>query len=269
MEGLARKSVGATLKRRNAPAGEVAQRRGDRRRAGVAGVPSGRDSGRHRSDRVGWLRAAVLGANDGIVSSASLLLGMATAGASHRTVLLTGVSALVAGAMSMAAGEFISVHSQKDAEVADIDRERGELKRDPRGEMRELKGIYMARGLDSGLAQQVSQQLMAKDALGALVRDELGFSADTAARPVQAAIASAASFSVGALVPLVVAVVASQVSLVGSIATASLLFLAVLGAASAGIGGAPVWSATWRVAFWGAVAMAVTSGAGALFGAVA
>lgn len=157
MEGLARTSVGATLRRRNASVGEVAQRRGDRRRAGAAGVASGHDGGRHRSDRVGWLRAAVLGANDGIVSSASLLLAMATAGASHRTVLLTGVSALVAGAMSMAAGEFISVHSQKDAEGADIDRERGELKLDPRGEMRELNGIYMARGLDSSLARQVSQ----------------------------------------------------------------------------------------------------------------
>ena len=207
--------MGATLRLRNASVGEVAQRRGDRRRAGAAGVASGHDGGRHRSDRVGWLRAAVLGANDGIVSSASLLLAMATAGASHRTVLLTGVSALVAGAMSMAAGEFISVHSQKDAEGADIDRERGELKLDPRGEMRELKGICMARGLDSSLARQVSPQLMAKDALGAHVRDELGFSAATAARPVQAAIASAASFSIGALVPLVVVVMASQAWLVG------------------------------------------------------
>ena len=169
----------------------------------------------------------------------------------------------------MAAGEFISVHSQKDAEGADIDRERGELKRDPRGELRELKAIYMARGLDSSLAQQVSQQLMAKDALGAHVRDELGFSDASAARPVQAAIASAASFSVGALLPLVVAMLASQAWLVGALATASLVLLAVLGAASASIGGAPAWGATWRVAFWGAVAMAVTSGAGALFGAVA
>jgi len=218
---------------------------------------------------VGWLRAAVLGANDGIVSSASLLLGMATAGANHRTVLLTGVSALVAGAMSMAAGEFISVHSQKDAEGADIDRERGELKRDPRGEMRELKAIYMARGLDSSLAQQVSQQLMAKDALGAHVRDELGFSDATAARPVQAAIASAASFSVGAVLPLAVVAVASQAWLVGSLATAALVFLAALGAGSARVGGAHVWAATWRVVFWGAAAMAVTSGAGALFVAVA
>jgi VIT1/CCC1 family predicted Fe2+/Mn2+ transporter len=230
---------------------------------------SARDGGQHRNKRIGWLRAAVLGANDGIVSSASLLLGMATAGASHRTVLLTGVSALVAGAMSMAAGEFISVHSQKDSESADIDRERAELKRDPRGEMRELKAIYVARGLDSTLAQQVSQQLMAKDALGAHVRDELGFSEATAARPVQAAIASAASFSVGAVLPLVVVAMASQAWLIGSLAAMSLVFLAALGAASARIGGAPVWSGTWRVAFWGAVAMAVTSGAGAIFGAVA
>jgi VIT1/CCC1 family predicted Fe2+/Mn2+ transporter len=243
--------------------------RAGRRAGSAAGSTPGRDGGQHRGNRVGWLRAAVLGANDGIVSSASLLLGMATAGASHRTVLLTGVSALVAGAMSMAAGEFISVHSQKDSEGADIDRERAELKRDPRGEMRELKAIYMARGLDSSLAQQVSQQLMAKDALGAHVRDELGFSEATAPRPVQAAFASAASFSVGAVLPLVVVAMASPTWLIGTLATTSLVFLAALGAASARIGGAPVWSATWRVAFWGALAMAVTSGAGGLFGAVA
>ena len=169
----------------------------------------------------------------------------------------------------MAAGEFISVHSQKDAEGADIDRERGELKRDPRGELRELKAIYMARGLDSGLAQQVSQQLMAKDALGAHVRDELGFSDAAAARPVQAALASASSFSVGALLPLVVVMGVPQAWLVVSLATSSLVFLAVLGAASASVGGAPVWGATWRVAFWGAIAMTVTSGAGALFGSIA
>ena len=243
--------------------------RGGRHEARGARAVIGKDGGLHRSDRVGWLRAAVLGANDGIVSSASLLLGMATAGASHRTVLLTGVSALVAGAMSMAAGEFISVHSQKDAEGADIDRERGELQRDPRGELRELKAIYMARGLDSRLAQEVSQQLMANDALGSHVRDELGFSESTAARPVQAAIASAASFLVGALLPLVVVIVAPPAWLATSLASASLVFLAALGATSARVGGAPVWSATWRVAFWGATAMAVTSGAGALFGAVA
>ena len=257
------------MRRRGARCDDAPERCSGRRDGGVAGPTAGRDGGQHRSNRVGWLRAAVLGANDGIVSSASLLLGMATAGASHRTVLLTGVSALVAGAMSMAAGEFISVHSQQDAEGADIDRERGELKRDPRGELRELKAIYMARGLDAGLAQQVSQQLMAKDALGAHVRDELGFSEATAARPVQAAIASAASFSVGAALPLVVVAMASQAWLIASLATTSLVFLATLGAASARIGGAPVWSATWRVAFWGAMAMAVTSGAGALFNVVA
>ena len=248
---------------------EALQHRAGRRDGVKADAASARDGGQHRNKRIGWLRAAVLGANDGIVSSASLLLGMATAGASHRTLLLTGVSALVAGAMSMAAGEFISVHSQKDSEGADIDRERAELKRDPRGEMRELKAIYVARGLDSSLAQQVSQQLMAKDALGAHVRDELGFSEATAARPLQAAIASAASFSVGAVLPLLLVAMASHAWLIGSLATLSLVFLAALGAGAARIGGAPVWSGTWRVAFWGGVAMAVTSGAGALFGAVA
>jgi VIT1/CCC1 family predicted Fe2+/Mn2+ transporter len=257
------------VRRRVVRGDEALQQHAGRREAGRVQAASARDGGQHRNQRIGWLRAAVLGANDGIVSSASLLLGMATAGASHRTVLLTGVSALVAGAMSMAAGEFISVHSQKDSEGADIDRERAELQRDPRGEMRELKAIYVARGLDSTLAQQVSQQLMAKDALGAHVRDELGFSEATSARPVQAAIASAASFSVGAVLPLAVVAMASQAWLIGSLAAMSLVFLAALGAASARIGGAPVWSGTWRVAFWGAVAMAVTSGAGALFGAVA
>lgn len=223
----------------------------------------------HRSDRIGWLRAAVLGANDGIVSTASLVLGVAAAGADHRTVLLTSVSGLIAGAMSMAAGEFVSVHSQADTESADLRRERAELKQDPQGEQRELAGIYLARGLDRTLADQVATQLMARDALSAHARDELGMSDMTAARPVQAALASAASFAVGAALPIGVIAVTSAAHLILWVSLASLVFLAVLGAVSARVGGAPVWSGTWRVAVWGALAMGVTSGAGALFGAVA
>ena len=229
----------------------------------------GRHAEHHHSDRIGWLRAAVLGANDGIVSTACLVLGVAAAGAEHRTILLTSVSGLIAGAMSMAAGEFVSVHSQEDTENADLDRERGELKKDPVGEQRELVGIYVGRGLDRPLADEVAGELMAHDALGAHARDELGFSATTAARPTQAALASAASFSVGALLPIAVVVTASPAHLIIWMSLASLGFLAGLGAVSAQVGGAPVWNGTWRVAFWGAVAMAVTAGAGALFGAVA
>jgi vacuolar iron transporter family protein len=223
----------------------------------------------HRSDRIGWLRAAVLGANDGIVSTASLVLGVAAAGADHRTVLMTSISGLIAGAMSMAAGEFVSVHSQEDTENADLARERTELKQDPVGEQRELAGIYVSRGLDPPLAEQVAGELMAHDALGAHARDELGLSETTAARPVQAAFASAASFSAGAVLPIAVVAVASPQYSILSVSIASIGFLAGLGAVSAGIGGAPIWNGTWRVAFWGAVAMAVTAGAGALFGAVA
>ena len=211
----------------------------------------------------------MLGANDGIVSTACLVLGVAAAGAEHRTILLTSVSGLIAGAMSMAAGEFVSVHSQEDTENADLNRERGELKKDPVGEQRELAGIYVARGLDRPLADEVAGELMAHDALGAHARDELGFSATTAARPTQAALASAASFSVGALLPIAVVVTASPAHLIIWMSLASLGFLAGLGAVSAQVGGALVWNGTWRVAFWGAVAMAVTAGAGALFGAVA
>jgi vacuolar iron transporter family protein len=229
----------------------------------------GRHAEHHHSDRIGWLRAAVLGANDGIVSTACLVLGVAAAGAEHRTILLTSVSGLIAGAMSMAAGEFVSVHSQEDTENADLNRERGELKQDPVGEQRELAGIYVGRGLDRPLADKVAGELMAHDALGAHARDELGFSATTAARPTQAALASAASFSVGALLPIAVVVTASPAHLILWMSLASLGFLAGLGAVSAQVGGAPVWNGTWRVAFWGAVAMAVTAGAGALFGAVA
>ncbi len=223
----------------------------------------------HRSDRIGWLRAAVLGANDGIVSTASLVLGVAAAGADHRTVLLTSVSGLIAGAMSMAAGEFVSVHSQKDTENADLARERAELRQDPVGEQRELAGIYVGRGLDRSLADKVAGQLMAHDAIGAHARDELGFSPSTAARPMQAALASAASFAVGAALPIGVVLAATPAQLLLSVPIASLMFLAGLGAVSARIGGAGVWKSTWRVAFWGAMAMGVTAGAGALFGAVA
>ncbi|MFM9915154.1 MAG: VIT family protein [Rhizobacter sp.] len=223
----------------------------------------------HHSDRIGWLRAAVLGANDGIVSTASLVLGVAAAGADHRTILLTSVSGLMAGAMSMAAGEFVSVHSQADTENADLTRERDELKQDPVGEQRELAGIYVARGLERGLAGEVAGQLMAHDALGAHARDELGLSDTTAARPTQAALASAASFSVGAALPIAVVLLATAQGLIVWVSISSLVFLAALGAVSAQIGGAPVWNGTWRVAFWGAIAMGVTAGAGALFGAVA
>jgi len=229
----------------------------------------GRHAEHHHSDRIGWLRAAVLGANDGIVSTASLVLGVASAGAEHRTILLTSVSGLIAGAMSMAAGEFVSVHSQEDTENADLAQERAELKKDPVGEQRELAGIYVGRGLDQPLADQVSGKLMAHDALGAHARDELGLSDTTAARPTQAALASAASFSVGAVLPIAVVATASPAQLILWVTLSSLAFLAGLGALSAQVGGARVWNGTWRVAFWGAVAMAVTAGAGALFGAVA
>ena len=229
---------------------------------------AGQHNEHHHSDRIGWLRAAVLGANDGIVSTASLVLGVAAAGAEQRSILLTSVAGLIAGAMSMAAGEFISVHSQKDTENADLVRERAELKRDPVGEQRELAAIYVGRGLDRALADQVADQLMAHDALGAHARDELGLSDITAARPMQAAWASAASFSLGALLPIAVLAIATPTQLILWVSLASLVFLASLGAVSAQMGGAPVWGGAWRVAFWGAVAMAVTAGAGALFGAV-
>lgn len=228
-----------------------------------------RHAERHRTDRIGWLRAAVLGANDGIVSTASLVLGVAAAGAEHRTILLTSVSGLIAGAMSMAAGEFVSVHSQADTENADLAQERAELKRDPAGERRELAGIYVGRGLEPPLADQVAGELMFHDALGAHARDELGLSETTAARPVQAALASAGSFSVGAALPIAVVTTASSVHVILWVALSSLAFLAGLGAISARVGGAPVWNGTWRVAFWGAVAMGVTAAAGALFGALA
>jgi VIT1/CCC1 family predicted Fe2+/Mn2+ transporter len=237
-------------------------------RAGRFTRTLGRHAEHHHSDRIGWLRAAVLGANDGIVSTASLVLGVAAAGAEHRTILLTGVSGLVAGAMSMAAGEYVSVHSQADTESADLARERSELRQDPAGEQRELAAIYVGRGLDPALAEQVAGGLMAHDALGAHARDELGLSDSTAARPTQAALASAASFSVGAGLPIAV-VMASPAQLILWVSASSLVFLACLGALSAQAGGAKLAGATWRIAFWGALAMAVTAGAGAVFGAVA
>lgn len=224
---------------------------------------------RHRTDRIGWLRASVLGANDGIVSTASLLVGVAAASASPGNVLLTGVAGLVAGAMSMAAGEYVSVHSQADTEQADLSRERRELEKDPGAEQRELSAIYVSRGLEPGLATKVAEQLMAHDALGAHARDELGISQTHGARPVQAALASAASFAVGALLPLAVALLASGRLVIPWVAGTSLLFLAALGALAARAGGASVPMGAWRVTFWGAAAMAITAAAGALFGSVA
>jgi VIT1/CCC1 family predicted Fe2+/Mn2+ transporter len=207
-----------------------------------------------------------LGANDGILSTASLVLGVAAANANHRNVLVAGVAALVAGAMSMAAGEYVSVHSQADTEKADLDLERKELRRDDEGEHRELARIYVARGLEASLARQVADQLMAHDALGAHARDELGISESFAARPVQAALSSAASFAVGGILPLLAVIVAPQTVLIPVVAGASLLFLAALGAWAASAGGASVITGATRVTFWGALAMAVTTGAGALFG---
>jgi len=224
---------------------------------------------RHRTDRIGWLRAAVLGANDGIVSTASLVVGVAAAGASHDSIVVTGVAGLVAGAMSMAAGEYVSVHSQADTEQADLSRERAELEKDPAAELRELTGIYVARGLEPGLAQQVAQQLTARDPLAAHARDELGISATFSARPVQAALASAASFAVGAALPLAVTALSAQARLIAWVTVTALLFLAGLGAVAARAGGAKVAPAAVRVTFWGALAMAATAGVGALFGAVA
>ena len=222
----------------------------------------------HRTDRIGWLRAAVLGANDGIVSTASLVIGVAAAGTSHQTILVTGVAGLVAGAMSMAAGEYVSVHSQADTEAADLSRERAELETDPAAELRELAGIYTARGLEPALAKQVAAQLTRRDALGAHARDELGISKNLSARPVQAALASAASFAVGAALPLAVTALAPVRGLMPWIGGTSLLFLALLGYMSARAGGAGVLTGAWRVTFWGALAMGITAGVGALFGAV-
>ncbi len=221
----------------------------------------------HFTHRVGWLRAAVLGANDGIVSTASLIVGVAAAEASRNSVVVAGVAGLVAGAMSMAAGEYVSVSSQSDTERADLKREQNELSTDCANEHAELAAIYVARGLDPGLAGQVATQLMEKDALGAHARDELGITDSLSARPVQAAFASAGSFTVGAVLPLLLVLIVPRSALVGTVSGGSLVFLAVLGAMAARAGGSSVWKSVVRVTFWGALAMALTAGVGALFGA--
>jgi VIT1/CCC1 family predicted Fe2+/Mn2+ transporter len=222
---------------------------------------------RHAVNRLGWLRAAVLGANDGILSTSSLIIGVASAHGTRQSVLIAGVSGLVAGAMSMASGEYVSVSSQSDTERADIARERNELDVDHVGETSELADIYVKRGLDTALAKQVAKQLMLHDALGAHVRDELGISDMTAARPVQAALASAAAFSAGGAPPLLIALVTPTGLENITVSIASLAFLVVLGALGARVGGAGMMKAAIRVAFWGALAMAVTAGIGAIFGA--
>ena len=227
------------------------------------------DPEKHNTHRVGWLRAAVLGANDGIVSTASLVLGVAAAGTSSEGILIAGIAGLVAGAMSMAAGEYVSVSSQADTERADLDRERKELATRPKQEHRELAGIYVERGLDAGLALNVATQLMAHDALGAHARDELGISDASTARPVQAALASAVTFSVGAALPLVIVLLVPLTTLMWAVSGSALLFLALLGALAARAGGASVITAAARVTFWGALAMALTAGVGALFGVAA
>lgn len=228
-----------------------------------------RHAERHRMQRIGWLRAAVLGANDGIVSTASLVLGVAAARADAHSILIAGVAGLVAGAMSMAAGEYVSVSSQADTERADLAREREELAAGPVQEQAELTAIYVKRGLNPALASEVATQLMQHDALGAHARDELGISDSLPARPVQAALASAATFTVGALLPLLIVIVFPVATLMWSVSVGSLLSLALLGSLSARAGGAPVAVAAARVTFWGAFAMALTAGVGALFGVAA
>jgi VIT1/CCC1 family predicted Fe2+/Mn2+ transporter len=221
---------------------------------------------RHRAEHIGWLRATVLGANDGIVSTASLVLGVAAAHATHSNVLVAGVAGLVAGAMSMAAGEYVSVHSQADTEQADLALERTELKLDDPGEHKELTAIYIDRGLDPALAKQVADQLMAHDAIGAHARDELGISETLSARPIQAALTSAGSFAVGAAMPLLTAAIVPEASLIPVVSGTSLAFLALLGGLAARAGGARVAVGAMRVTLWGALAMGVTAGVGALFG---
>ena len=223
----------------------------------------------HRIGRTGWLRAAVLGSNDGILSTASLVLGVATAHATHANILAAGVAGLVAGAMSMAAGEYVSVHSQADTEQADLKLERKELKTDNQGEHEELAAIYVTRGLDAELAKRVARQLMAHNALGAHARDELGISKKVKPRQIQAALSSAVSFAVGAALPLLVAVFAPAAILIPLVFGTSLAFLALLGGLAARAGGAGVMIGALRVTFWGALAMGVTAAVGALFGTVA
>lgn len=231
-------------------------------------MPRSRHPELHRTERIGWLRAAVLGANDGIVSTASLILGVAAASAGRSELMLTGLAALVAGAMSMAAGEYVSVSSQSDTERSDLERERVEIAEQPQHEREELAAIYVSRGLSPDLADEVALQLMEHDALGAHARDELGISSAVAARPVQAALTSAATFAVGAALPLASVWLAPPDHLISIVAGTSLLFLTALGALAARVGRAPVWNAAARVAFWGALAMALTAGVGKLFGTV-
>jgi VIT1/CCC1 family predicted Fe2+/Mn2+ transporter len=230
-------------------------------------MPVGKNE-RHRTERIGWLRAAVLGANDGILSTSSLVLGVAASHATHSSVVVAGVAGLVAGAMSMAAGEYVSVHSQADTEEAELELERGELKADDKGEHRELMAIYVGRGLEPSLAKQVADQLMAHDALGAHARDELGISEALRARPIQAALASAGSFAIGAALPLLVTLVVPAAGLIPLVSATSLAFLALLGGLAAYAGGAAVTVGAIRVTFWGAAAMALTAGVGLLFGTV-
>jgi len=222
----------------------------------------------HHTGRIGWMRAAVLGANDGILTTSSLVLGVAAAHATHRNLLIAGMAGLVAGAMSMAAGEYVSVHSQADTEHADLDIERAELKTDNLGEHEELAAIYVARGLDPSLAKQVAQQLMARDALGAHASDELGISETLRPRPIQAALSSAGSFAIGALMPLLVTAIAPTDGLIPLVSVSSLVLLALLGGLAARAGGAGVMIGAFRVTFWGGLAMAVTAGIGWIFGAV-
>jgi VIT1/CCC1 family predicted Fe2+/Mn2+ transporter len=223
---------------------------------------------RHRTERIGWLRAAVLGANDGIVSTASLVVGVAAAHATSSDILVAGVAGLVAGAMSMAAGEYVSVSSQADTEQADLERERQELATDSPFEHEELAAIYVKRGLGANLAKQVAEQLMAHDALAAHARDELGISDVLSARPIQAALASAATFAIGAAMPLLTVLATPQAALIPVVIGTSVLFLAILGGFGAHAGGAPIMKAAMRVTFWGALAMGLTAGVGALFDAV-
>ena len=222
----------------------------------------------HHTGRIGWLRAAVLGANDGIVSTSSLVLGVAAAHATHSNILVAGIAGLVAGAMSMAAGEYVSVHSQQDTEEAELNLERTELREDDKGEQKELSAIYVARGLEPSLAKQVAEQLMRHDALGAHARDELGISETFRARPIQAALASAGSFAVGAAMPLLATAMAPAGAVIAIVAGTSLVFLALLGGLAARAGGAGVTVGAIRVTFWGAMAMALTAGIGALVGTV-
>ena len=222
----------------------------------------------HRSHRIGWLRAAVLGANDGLVSTASLIVGVAAADTSRSGILISGIAGLVAGAMSMAAGEYVSVSSQSDTENADLARERHELATDVEHEHAELAAIYVKRGLDLTLAKEVAKQLMIKDALGAHARDELGITEELSARPVQAAFASAGSFTIGAVLPLLLVLIVPKSALVWVVSGGSLVFLAILGTLAARAGGSPVLKSVVRVTFWGALAMGITAGVGKMFGAV-